>query len=245
VAVFTREQLREWGYEIVDGQAVRIHHVATRAHISHARSTASAPSAVSAPVKPASPGVPAPGSLVDELMRRVEARRDGDTLYLSLPFAPRTKKNSKSWVGVEGRPYRAFRKQVIEAVKRVHDDCQFPMPDRAYNARITFYVDNVLADFAGLIQGLADAIQDAGVISDDWYLRSFDGTEVLYDRKAPRIIVVLEPRVMPPNAPQRKPKAAPRKTTLLEVATSPPTPKRRPPGRGCRARRRGRAHGST
>jgi hypothetical protein len=127
------------------------------------------------------------------------ARRDGDTLWLSLPIVPRTKKNSSRGNG----------KVSAAAVKFAHLTRQFlaphlaalalPLPEVPYNCAATFTTDTERADLIGLLQALADALQAhapsgfAGVLTDDRWLRGFDGARQVYRPLKPGIVLTLTP----------------------------------------------------
>lgn len=122
--------------------------------------------------------------------------RHGRTLALVLPFAPRTKKNHKTHYAAQSPAYRAFRAQV-----RGHFDAGvraalgLPLPDGQYNIAATYYVDRrgERADRPGLDQGLFDALEDAGVIGDDWQFRTTDGTRIVPGDAHPRVELTITP----------------------------------------------------
>lgn len=121
--------------------------------------------------------------------------RDGRRLRLVLPFAPRTKKNSKAHYTKQGPAYRRFRDQVVKHLELVTHVLGLPLPDGEYNIAATYYVDGPgeRADRPGLDQGLFDALQDAGVIGNDWQFRTTDGTRIVFGDPKPRVELVITP----------------------------------------------------
>ena len=94
--------------------------------------------------------------------------------------APRTKKNHTT-LGIRQSPaYRAYRDLIIAGFAPLLAELELPLPDRPYNLAATFYVDRwgERADLIGLLQGLADALENAGVVSDDRWFRAFDGARI-------------------------------------------------------------------
>jgi hypothetical protein len=120
----------------------------------------------------------------------IRGRRTGDALWLELVSAPRTKKNHAATLGSQKSPmYKRYLAEVVEAIGTIRDALELPLPDRrplGYNCRVLFYVDKwgERADRVGLEQGLYDALQAAGVVSDDWVFRQGDGTRVIAGQRA-------------------------------------------------------------
>jgi hypothetical protein len=69
----------------------------------------------------------------------------------------------------------------------------FPLPAIDYAVAVTFYVDNERCDTVGLCQGLFDALQNAGVVPDDKYLRRIQLTDWVHDPLFPRATIILSP----------------------------------------------------
>lgn len=89
--------------------------------------------------------------------------------------APRTKKNSKAHYTRQSPGYRHWRNGVVAALRHKPT---FPLVDQPYNLEAHFYVDQkgVPADLLGLLQGFADALENAGVVTDDQWFRGLDGS---------------------------------------------------------------------
>jgi hypothetical protein len=122
------------------------------------------------------------------------ARRENDRLELTLLFAPRTKKNSKEHYARQSLGYRKYCNAIVKHVKSLAQDLMLPLPDRPYNCTAHFYTDNDIADTVGLMQGLADALENAGAISNDRLIRTWDGTSQTLDKDHPRVVLSLTPK---------------------------------------------------
>jgi len=55
------------------------------------------------------------------------------------------------------------------------------------NAAALFYRDALTGDAVGYYQGLADALEEAGILIDDKFIVQWDGSRLLKDRENPRI----------------------------------------------------------
>ena len=136
----------------------------------------------------------------------IEASRLGDSLRLTIRTAPRTKKNHREMVfskkqrqlvPIPSKSYETYKREVVLAVSHVGAKLGLPLPDQPYNIDATFTCDKYgqRADLDGLLAGLFDALQAAGVVTDDYWFRQADGTRVLAVRKNadPQIAVVITP----------------------------------------------------
>lgn len=124
--------------------------------------------------------------------------RTGDRLWLVLNLAPRTKKNGRKggFAGIkQGPAYRAYRDAIIEAVAGVKAELRLPLPEQPYNIAVKYFVDarGKSADKCGLDQGLYDALENAGVVTDDWQFRTDDGTRIVAGDPSPRVELVITP----------------------------------------------------
>ncbi len=127
-------------------------------------------------------------------------RRDGDTLHAEFQTPPRTKKNSTMLGIIQSAAYRRYAGIIADCVAAARDEFRtdrvhLPLPDQPYNLEAVFYVDShgKTADLFGLLQAIADAIQDAGVLSNDWYFRTSDGSRVVFDDPRPRVEIIITP----------------------------------------------------
>lgn len=107
--------------------------------------------------------------------------------------APRTKKNSKAHYTRQSPGYRHWRNGVIAALK---NKPTFPLADQPYNLEAHFYVDQkgVPADLLGLLQGFADALENAGVVTDDKWFEAVDRSRKhTTDQAHPRAEFIITP----------------------------------------------------
>lgn len=174
------------------------------------RATAPSPFARNAPQSPEkAPEGSAPAPAVD---RGAEARlapprpfrvevgdppfavREGDTLRLTLPIAPRTKKNSSRGSGKVSAAAARFAYHVAQLIAPHKTALGLPLPELRYNCAAMFYTDNDASDTVGLMQGLADALEGAGVVTNDRQLWTWDGTDQVLAKLKPRVELVITPR---------------------------------------------------
>lgn len=122
---------------------------------------------------------------------------------------PRTKKNSpqliphmKHPILVPSEAYRewerAARGELIRqgvCQKLPGEDVlvwqQHPAIFTPTNCRALFYRDRLVGDANGFYQGLADFLEGAGIVANDKWLVSWDGSRLLKDAARPRIEVEL------------------------------------------------------
>jgi hypothetical protein len=85
----------------------------------------------------------------------------------------------------------------VRAISGVKARLYLPLPPRphVFNLRARYYVDQYgkTADLFGLHDGLADALQNAGVIENDWQFRTADGSRVIPDDADPRVELTITP----------------------------------------------------
>lgn len=112
----------------------------------------------------------------------LEDYEPADRIRLTLLGPPRTKKNSTT-LGIRQSP--AYRKYNADA----KDQLAFvrKLKDIDYNLDAQFYVDTYgeKADLIGLLQALADTLQDAGIVTNDKQFRGFDGSRVHHGHESP------------------------------------------------------------
>lgn len=130
----------------------------------------------------------------DEISSKLAETSDGlSSLRLTLYGAPRTKKTSNQLQRFGGRlkvvPSAAWMKWRDDCLPQVNDSMR--LRDQPYNLCAIFYRDANRGDAVGYLQGVADVLQEAGVVSDDKWFTQFDGTRLRVDRKRPRVEIVL------------------------------------------------------
>lgn len=133
--------------------------------------------------------------IIGPIEHPVRAIRWIDGLQAKIAGPPRTKKNSKEHYTRQSQGYRVYRDRVVNGFLPLLAGLELPLADRDYNLRATFYVDTKgeQADLVGLIQGLADALENAGVVSNDRWFRGFDRSRMIAGDKAPRVELLISP----------------------------------------------------
>lgn len=119
-------------------------------------------------------------------------------IRLVIHGAPRTKKNHGSVILRAGRkvhiPSAAWTTWAMTA--RI-EDARTVRPRgglaRPMNAAAIFYRDADRGDAVGYYQGLADLLQQRGIVANDKFLVSWDGSRLLKDAADPRVELVLTP----------------------------------------------------
>lgn len=110
--------------------------------------------------------------------------------------APRTKKTHNAVVRAGKRTVVLPSKQWREWVKtagiggwnaRGHRVISEPV-----NCRAIFYRDADRGDAVGYYQGLADLLEKRGIVANDKWIRSWDGSRLEVDRERPRVEITLE-----------------------------------------------------
>lgn len=121
-------------------------------------------------------------------------------LRLVVPGIPRTKKNSGRIVPRGGQhiilPSKAWEswcKAVTPLLRGAMMGARLPPITRPLNCAALFYRDALRGDACGFYQGLADLLQHGGVVADDKYIVSWDGSRLLKDASRPRVELVLTP----------------------------------------------------
>jgi Holliday junction resolvase RusA-like endonuclease len=136
----------------------------------------------------------------------VQSQETERVIALTVPGAPRTKKTHNRIILVKSRgrkprrvvmpseQWEAWAKVATLGIagqlrKLAVGIC--PLPDRAYNCAAIFYRDANRGDAVGFFQGLADVLERAGVVSNDKWIVSWDGSRLFVDRKNPRVELTL------------------------------------------------------
>jgi Holliday junction resolvase RusA-like endonuclease len=138
--------------------------------------------------------------------------RPGESISFVLPVVPRTKKNSRTHVRKRAKngnmitvplPSDAYREMegqiVVFVARRQLRLAAFPFPvsmqalrlEQPINCAAIFYREKDLGDAVGYYQGLADALEAAGVVADDKWIKQWDGSRLAKDAERSRIEVTL------------------------------------------------------
>lgn len=163
------------------------------------------------PVLPPARQVEAVSAAMDGEACHVEAKLlEGGGLWLLIPGPPRTKKNHGRSFGIKPSvAYVRYRAFIVAEMKPFLAPLGLPLPLRPYNLCARYFVDarGKSADLFGLHQGLADALENAEVIADDWWFRRTDGSDVIPDDPRPRVECTITP-LADPASPSPLPTAA-------------------------------------
>lgn len=132
--------------------------------------------------------------------REAGTRGTSVTIQFTVWGSPRTKKTSNQVV-TRGRvrvlPSKAWTTWVktapiLRGTNRDEPVIQvFSVADELYNICAIFYRDARRGDAVGYYQRLADLLEKRGVISNDKFFVSWDGSRLEIDRKYPRVEIVL------------------------------------------------------
>jgi len=121
-----------------------------------------------------------------------------DICKLVLYGPPRTKKTSNRLVRSGGRshilpslPWTKWRDEVVPQLAFFVRRVQAQPIMRPVNCKALFYRDAERGDAVGYYQGLADILQEAGVVTNDFWIMSWDGSRMLKDRDNPRVEITL------------------------------------------------------
>ena len=135
--------------------------------------------------------------------------RPGESITFTLPVVPRTKKNSRTHVRKRAKtgnmitvplPSDAYRE--MEALIKKEASLAMVRLERwvavawlglaqPLNCAAIFYRDANRGDANGYYQGLADALEAAGVLANDKWIIQWDGSRLRKDKNRPRIEVTL------------------------------------------------------
>jgi hypothetical protein len=139
--------------------------------------------------------VPSPGVTK---VRKPAPRTEGlDSLTLTLHGAPRTKKTSNQLQRFGGRlkvvPSEAWMEWRDRVKASVDVEPWMRLKDQPYNCTALFYRDASRGDAIGFYTGLADVLEELGVVSNDRWIVSWDGSRLLVDKEHPRVQLTLTP----------------------------------------------------
>jgi hypothetical protein len=136
--------------------------------------------------------------MTPEVILRLDAF--DDALEIVIPGIPRTKKNSGRIVRRGSSPIilpSAAWESWCKAVAPLLRGCIFRNRTAAIaapvNCRALFYRDANRGDAVGFYQGLADLLEHGGVVANDKWIVSWDGSRLLKDAENPRVELRLTP----------------------------------------------------
>jgi hypothetical protein len=150
-------------------------------------------------MRPSLEAIPRSAAVLPLRMTIIARKRDGEVV------PPRTKKNSPQLIPHMARPIlvpseayreweRAARSELIRSGEFIRSTGDTALFWRAcepigfpVNCRALIYRDRAVGDAVGYYQGLADFLEDAGVLENDRWIVSWDGSRMLKDAKNPRI----------------------------------------------------------
>lgn len=124
----------------------------------------------------------------------------GQSLTFTLPVKPRTKKNSRRHiqrraksgkqitVPLPSEAYASMEAQIVAYVRTAGLGWGLSQP---VNCAAVFYRDAHRGDAVGYYQALGDALEAAGVVSNDKWIVQWDGSRLRKDANRPRIEVTL------------------------------------------------------
>lgn len=120
------------------------------------------------------------------------------SLRLVVPGPPRTKKNHGRLIKVGGqprmlpsKPWSDWCKRVAPALERAMKAAGVPPISQPCNCSATFFREVATGDAVGFYQGLADVLEHGGVVANDRFIVSWDGSRLAKDRDRPRVEVTL------------------------------------------------------
>lgn len=139
--------------------------------------------------------------------------RPGESITFTLPVTPRTKKNSRVHAKVRGRtvplPSKVYRKMEAQIAQWAHSSLATSAKSlvldwnlqasrasalhlaQPLNCAAIFYREKNIGDANGYYQGLADALEAAGIVANDKWIVQWDGSRLRKDAKRSRIEVTL------------------------------------------------------
>jgi len=130
---------------------------------------------------------------LEDAQRVVRAARTDPVRFTITGMAPRTKKNSQRIMRKkDGTPFVAPSQQATTWAKQVYlVPRPARLPDRPWNCKALIYRDANRGDAVGYYQAVADLLEKLGVVSNDRWIVSWDGSRMLKDAARPRIEVEL------------------------------------------------------
>ncbi len=119
-------------------------------------------------------------------------------IHLIIPGAPRTKKNHGQIFKVDGKPrimpspqWEAWRNLAMYPLRQQWTRLKKPSISWPINCKAIFYRDREIGDAVGYYQGLADLLELGGIVKNDKWIVSWDGSRLKKDALHPRIEITL------------------------------------------------------
>lgn len=124
-------------------------------------------------------------------------------LTFTIYGTPRTKKNHGRRIKRGTRTYNvpseayedwtAIARKSLPLIRQQIDDAGVVLPITAdVNCTAVFYRDADAGDAVGYYQGLADWLENVGVLKNDVQVRTWNGSELRKDTTLPRIVITLD-----------------------------------------------------
>ena len=124
-----------------------------------------------------------------------------------LPVAPRTKKNHGNIVIVPAKgtkygyrgmmlpspQYKEYEKACLDYIREELPKLTTLQLEREVNVAALFYRDRASGDTNGYYQALADMMEKAGILANDVWIKSWEGSYLLKDANHPRTVVTITP----------------------------------------------------
>lgn len=119
-------------------------------------------------------------------------------IAFTVPGPPRTKKNSlrRKMIGgqlktLPSEAWCAWRDKAKPEIQRWRNEQNLAQITWQVNCRALFFRAAAAGDAVGFYQGLADLLEEAGILADDKQIISWDGSRLEKDARNPRVEVVL------------------------------------------------------
>lgn len=110
---------------------------------------------------------------------------------------PRTKKNHSRLVRAGRRlrlvPSAAHEVWARSAVRQLRQQRREPRYEAPVSVAAVFFRDRNVGDLVNYLQALADALEHAGVVTNDRLIVSWDGSRLAKDAECPRIELTVAP----------------------------------------------------
>lgn len=119
-------------------------------------------------------------------------------IRLFIEAAPRTKKTSnrvqrfgKFNKVVPSEAWIEFRDRAVPQLRRQFHGAR--EIDRPVQVNAQVYRDAKRGDLVGYLTSIADVLEEAGIVSNDVVIESWDGSRMRVDRQRPRVEILISP----------------------------------------------------